>query len=735
MADAKVLLPLGLVLIFLLVFFHSASEALSEPNQNESPQGNAATGKEPTRLTADTLNDPHGVPWDKVKADKKTGRASYNIELGRLLWGLLQGNTTVDLTIKIEGQLIEKEEDSAKALNEKVSYDLRELTVQGAFERLLRKHNLSFHYDGEKEEINIFKNQGRPQSTGGGATTEKDETVAAPKENNKTLIHTFANPEMVNKLKFALSRMNISATDTSFTVIDEVTVLFRGPDSIINDVGTIVRGLQEKETREAVKVGIITNDVKETIDTIMKRNKLKCSLSVEEQQSTEIIWSGNTKKGPTEVFWLSDTECGFKRKISLGNAVADTIMEPIQTMIDKVYRIIDVKPAEQELTAKNVEPKAESTGGYSSADPKNNPIVLQFQSSAEQKKQPSFPVVVRDPTCNGLIIYATNIDHIPALSELIKDLDQPAQLVEIEVMIVEAQKNLLRSLGTKLGGSAYPTIVTKDTTNTSSISNLFDGNRGDHASVISPLTSGASLGFLYQGSRNLLDATLSAFARDNLLEQVASPKVVVLNGKSAEIKSADQQSFRVEGSALTNPPTNDSYQTVDTGVEINITPTVVSGNPTEPQMDGKKFIQLIIHAQNSSVNPQTLAAFSQNSQTMDSVVIVPVNSTFIVGGLFKTTREEIEAGVPYLKEIPLLGGLFKENKSEDRTRETIFFITPRSHSISLNDRQSQDLASLIGGKEMKAYVVKKKGELGRDQAEIIKNSKLIDIKDHWQEDE
>jgi len=768
----KDILITGLLLFILSIPAPSIGETQQELNPTSETAGAKIQLEDTKSFSAEKLSstvlDDGGdakqsaqeniIPWDKEKSSRLTGRVTYNIDLGLLLWSLIHGNTIEDLTVRIGGQLV-RAGDENTLLDERVSYDMRELTVKAAFEKLIKKHDLGYKLEGK--EINIYTNRkdlGELVTADKGAGGEKN-TI---KDESKIIIHTFLDSETVYKLLSVLDKMRLQMDRIVSQVIDERTVVFQGPASIIDNIEKIIVGFKAKEEDELkwiknvreeearqLKEARVAREVREEAareaearkaresesKMLLNRNKIEKDWA---RERCEADIKGELPDAPpkAKIFWQSDIKCGYKKEIRLYRAVAATVEKSVNELIEKIYRGVEVKAAEQATPKDSSGTPAESSKNNSANVAQNtSPVVFNFNPTQQPlaKNAPEFPLIVRALTFNGFIIYAENIEHVLAIEDLINNLDNPARLVEIEVMIVEAQKNLLRSLGTKLGGSAYPSVIDQSTTNTSNVSNLFSGSSGQHANVISPLTSGASLGFLYQGSRNLLDSTLSAFARDNLLEQVASPKVVVLDGKIAVIKSTDQQNYRIEGNSLSNPPTSDSYQTVDTGFELNITPSVIVGNPTAQQRDGKSFIELKISAKNSSVNPQTISLLSKNAQTIDSTVIVPVNSTFIIGGLFKTIREEGEAGIPYLKEIPVLGGLFRENKSEDRTRETIFFITPRSHSISLED--SHSLAALTGGKEMNSYMRRKKNEIARDQTDMIDNSKLLTIHNPWQEDE
>ena len=49
----------------------------------------------------------------------------------------------------------------------------------------------------------------------------------------------------------------------------------------------------------------------------------------------------------------------------------------------------------------------------------------------------------------------------------------------------------------------------------------------------------------------------------------------------------------------------------------------------------------------------------------------------IIGGIRKTRENDGVSGVPGLKDIPLLGWLFKRKLTEDSMEELLIFITPR----------------------------------------------------------
>jgi type IV pilus assembly protein PilQ len=56
---------------------------------------------------------------------------------------------------------------------------------------------------------------------------------------------------------------------------------------------------------------------------------------------------------------------------------------------------------------------------------------------------------------------------------------------------------------------------------------------------------------------------------------------------------------------------------------------------------------------------------------------VKSGETTVIGGIYVDTDTSTDSGVPYLKDIPLLGWLFKSNNQQKNKSELLIFITPK----------------------------------------------------------
>jgi len=57
-------------------------------------------------------------------------------------------------------------------------------------------------------------------------------------------------------------------------------------------------------------------------------------------------------------------------------------------------------------------------------------------------------------------------------------------------------------------------------------------------------------------------------------------------------------------------------------------------------------------------------------------VLLYDGETTVIGGLSKTYGSDAESGIPWLRSIPLLGVLFRNNAREERQEDMLIFITP-----------------------------------------------------------
>ena len=85
----------------------------------------------------------------------------------------------------------------------------------------------------------------------------------------------------------------------------------------------------------------------------------------------------------------------------------------------------------------------------------------------------------------------------------------------------------------------------------------------------------------------------------------------------------------------------------------------------------------------SDINAPTI-----QQRRITSTVAVQSGATIVLGGLIRDSATETDSGVPFLRNIPVLGKLFSLTEDETRRTELIVLITPRAVA---NDAEARDV--------------------------------------------
>jgi len=191
------------------------------------------------------------------------------------------------------------------------------------------------------------------------------------------------------------------------------------------------------------------------------------------------------------------------------------------------------------------------------------------------------------------------------------------------------------------------------------------------------LTLGGSKGITSTLFKTNLTSLINAFAEDKVLDILSRPSLMILNNKTGNINVGQQVpviSSEVSSndvSSNTSTPSilrNISY--TSTGITVNLTPTINS-NGTLTLDIGITLSEAQSNKLSSIDSPLII-----NRQLSTSIVMHSDDSV-LLGGLISHNYSNGETGVPLLKEIPLIGNLFKSQSKAHRKTELIILIHPK----------------------------------------------------------
>jgi type IV pilus assembly protein PilQ len=260
-------------------------------------------------------------------------------------------------------------------------------------------------------------------------------------------------------------------------------------------------------------------------------------------------------------------------------------------------------------------------------------------------------------------------------STLIAKLDTRTPQILIESNLIETTPSFSRSLGMEIDLVTGRTIAS---------SRFLAGSpfAGSPNSVTPPFpvpSSGFKFGYLPAN----VNAFLTAAENEGNIKIISRPSIVTLNNVASTIRS--ERILRISLPSSTNIATGSGSSAAGAAVATEKIPVGINLTVT-PQVSSDGYVLLNINVKSSSIaNSPTVPAggasgvipFDELNREAVANVLVKDGETIVIGGILKDTRQESEAGIPYLKEIPILGWLFKNHRWQKDFEELMVFITPR----------------------------------------------------------
>lgn len=202
-------------------------------------------------------------------------------------------------------------------------------------------------------------------------------------------------------------------------------------------------------------------------------------------------------------------------------------------------------------------------------------------------------------------------------------------------------------------------------------------------------------------------ALLNAISGDSRLDVLSSPSLMVLDNQTATIRVGDQVPIRTsETSNISSGEVVDDQfrsnitsqiQYRDTGVTLEVTPRVNSGGMV--MLDITQRVDDVDETTTSSIDSPTIL-----QREITTSVAVQSGETIVLGGLIRDNKEKSDNGIPFLKDIPIAGYLFKGEKTTKSKTELVVMITPSAVANPEEARQvTEEYKSKLQGVDLSAF--------------------------------
>ncbi len=322
---------------------------------------------------------------------------------------------------------------------------------------------------------------------------------------------------------------------------------------------------------------------------------------------------------------------------------------------------------------------------YHTSDGLRDIVHAQFATKLFDKKGKETKLVdytvSSNPATNQLIVRCPTREDATAVLELLEMIDVPPIQVKIDCLISEVYADLTLDWETTLeienlfgeniraGSSAQPfgTGIT-ELVEEGSVLPAFPG-----ASLrdLARTQMGLQIGYLSNSERFL--AMVDLLESKGYLKILMNPTLEVINGKTAKISASQHVPLQritktIPGTGATTVIVTET-EYVDVVDSLEITPHVFA--------DGYIGLETSILL-GSKLTPEGVKQLPivTKKEIENKENRIRKGESLIIGGIRKTEKRDVARGVPFLKDIPLLGLLFSGRDFEERVVETIFILTP-----------------------------------------------------------
>ncbi|MEZ4872224.1 MAG: hypothetical protein R2827_08250 [Bdellovibrionales bacterium] len=237
----------------------------------------------------------------------------------------------------------------------------------------------------------------------------------------------------------------------------------------------------------------------------------------------------------------------------------------------------------------------------------------------------------------------------------------------IEAKVIEAIENFTNSFGVNWNFSGATVQLSPDG-GADGVPIEFDSNVS-----IAPLgTTGGGVGNLNLNIGRLdflgdITARLAVEENEGNVKVIASPRIVTINNQAATIT---QQGEVLSPTTVTNANglTTDRVDRIPFSLSMNVTPQITA--------NGSVIMTISLNRSFPGAQDESSGTRPVNSRSANTRVLVDNGQTAVLGGIFQNDVTSSEQGLPVLKDIPVIGWLFKSKSLTRVKTELLLFLTP-----------------------------------------------------------
>ena len=285
---------------------------------------------------------------------------------------------------------------------------------------------------------------------------------------------------------------------------------------------------------------------------------------------------------------------------------------------------------------------------------KKFPPLTDLESAIRERPSSYGFKIVSNPGTNSLLVKGSQ-EQINYVRDIIAELDQPKRHIELSVWIVDLQKDALDQLGVDWKGG---------------------------------MDIGGNIGIsLNGGSSSMVDGTsimasILALSQKNQANIISRP--MVLSQENVPAIFDNSRTFYTELIGERSV----ELKHVTHGTSVNVLPRFTEDDEIEMMLTVEDGSQVMNNHENETLLPEV------GRTNISTIARVPRGKSLLIGGYTREENSEGNVKIPLLGDLPVVGGIFKYNKSRSANMVRVFLIQPREISSPLKKDASDFIADV-----------------------------------------
>ena len=305
----------------------------------------------------------------------------------------------------------------------------------------------------------------------------------------------------------------------------------------------------------------------------------------------------------------------------------------------------------------------------------------------EKKPTSNFGNFIVDAKTTSILMVVRR-EELSKIKTLLKKLDVPKKMVQIDVMLIEKKLQDRRQVGfnlLQLGANASGKNQNSINFNTESAVNIPIGRPGPDGKIDRFLpTNRGVLSYLFSrnssGKFPAVDLMFNFLLAQDDIRINANPSVLAINQTEAMISILEEISINngaIQLNTSGGVTIEQAYTRAQYGTTITMTPTIQQpDNEEKEEPNHPGFVSL---KTNITFDTTLMTANDRPPVTrrhIQNEVRIADGETVILGGLRRKTEEDTREKIPFLGDLPGVGKLFGSTRQNEINTEMFIFLTP-----------------------------------------------------------